>query len=191
MQVIGRVLRPSHGKSQAIVLDHGGNVARFGFPEDIYVDKLDDGKPKKSDSERKEKEKEEPKPKECPQCKYLMRIGMKVCVGCGWHSKPKSDQTHTDDDLVEITKNGKKKPLNKTQMIASNPGQQILAQLKHRANTMGYKEGWVSYTYRDIFGHFPKGEDRNVLPMEPSVELLSWLRSQQIKKAKARSNGRW
>ena len=180
IQMVGRVLRPSPGKDHAIVLDHGGCIARFGFPDDIHVDKLDDGKPKKSDSERKEKEKEEPKPKECPQCKYLMRVGMKVCVSCGWSYKPKSTAKHSDEDLIEIQRKGaKKKATAKTQPLAQTEREKTLAMLKHYAHARGYKDGWYLHKYKEVYGYWPKGNQRNVAPMEPSPELLIWLRSQQ------------
>lgn len=182
----GRVLRTSPGKERAIVLDHGGCIARFGFPDDIHVDKLDDGKPKKSDSERKEKEKEEPKPKECPQCKYLMRVGMKVCVSCGWSHKPKGTAEHSDEDLIEIQRRGvKKKTVTKTQSLAQTECDKTLAMLKHYAHARGYKDGWYLHKYKEVYGYWPKGNQRNVAPIEPSPELLSWLRSQQIKHAKS------
>lgn len=34
LQQVGRVLRPSPGKTEAVLLDHVGNVARHGFPDD-------------------------------------------------------------------------------------------------------------------------------------------------------------
>jgi DNA repair protein RadD len=34
MQMVGRVLRPNHGKIRALIHDHAGNLIRHGFPED-------------------------------------------------------------------------------------------------------------------------------------------------------------
>jgi superfamily II DNA or RNA helicase len=34
LQQVGRILRPAPGKSNAILLDHAGNIARHGLPED-------------------------------------------------------------------------------------------------------------------------------------------------------------
>jgi superfamily II DNA or RNA helicase len=187
IQMIGRVLRPSPSTNKvfATVLDHGNCISRFGFPDDIVTLTLDDGKVKTGKEKKEKEEKEEPKPKECPVCKYLMRVGMKVCVGCGWTPKPKSAQIHTDEDLVEITR-GNAKRLTKKAHLASTPGQEIYAQLKHHAESRGYKEGWAMYSYKTIFGRWPSQLEKSVIPMPPSGELLSFLRSEQIKKAKAR-----
>src|SRR5215470_2202089 len=40
-QMVGRVLRPAPGKSDAIIIDHSGAVFRHGFPEDPVTWTLD------------------------------------------------------------------------------------------------------------------------------------------------------
>jgi hypothetical protein len=58
------------------------------------------------------------------------------------------------------------------------------AMLAHIANERGYKPGWAAYKYKEKFGHWPAS--RAVHPIEPSHEVLSWVRSRNIAWAKAR-----
>lgn len=50
LQQVGRALRPYPGKDAAIILDHAGNSARHGLPDDDRVWSLEGGKAKKSGS---------------------------------------------------------------------------------------------------------------------------------------------
>jgi len=43
LQMVGRSLRPAPGKTNALILDHGGNVQRHGFAEDRRAWSLPDG----------------------------------------------------------------------------------------------------------------------------------------------------
>ena len=47
----------------------------------------------------------------------------------------------------------------------------------------GYKPGWASYKFKEKFGRFP--HSNIVIPIEPSPEVRSWVRSRQIAWAKA------
>ena len=51
----------------------------------------------------------------------------------------------------------------------------------------GYKIGWVAHKFREKFGTWPAA--RIVTPLEPSAEVLSWVRSRNIAHAKARAKG--
>jgi DNA repair protein RadD len=56
--------------------------------------------------------------------------------------------------------------------------------LTHIANARGYKPGWIAYKFREKFGIWPAV--RSVAPLEPSLEVLSWVRSRIIAHAKAK-----
>ena len=91
IQMVGRVLRPAHDKTKALLLDHSGSTARLGHPcEDLPLE-LDDGKPKTAGKQQTERRESLPKP--CPACKYMrpakysrlpeMRIRARTPERCG------------------------------------------------------------------------------------------------------------
>ena len=57
--------------------------------------------------------------------------------------------------------------------------------LTHIAEERGYKPGWIAHKYKEKFGHWPTR--RYVPAIEPSREVLSWVRSRNIAYAKARA----
>lgn len=61
------------------------------------------------------------------------------------------------------------------------------AMLAHIACERGYKPGWVPHKFREKFGTWPPV--RNIEPIPPSPEVLSWVRSRAIAYAKARQKG--
>ena len=75
-QQVGRALRPSTGKSHAIILDHAGNVARHGLPEEVIDWKLE-GRSKDAKNEAKESS-----VKICPYC-FAAQSPSSVCRFCG------------------------------------------------------------------------------------------------------------
>lgn len=56
--------------------------------------------------------------------------------------------------------------------------------LTHVAQQRGYKAGWIAHKYREKFGTWPPV--RSATPIEPSPEVLSWVRSRNIAFAKAK-----
>jgi len=50
--------------------------------------------------------------------------------------------------------------------------------LAYIAVERGYKPGWAAYKYKEKFGAWPPRG--NVVPIEPSPEVLSWVRSRMI-----------
>lgn len=81
LQQVGRALRPYPGKASAVILDHVGNVARHGLPDDSRDWSLD-GRKKKS---RAANDNEGPPPPlTCTQCFRQMRQpAPPVCPHCG------------------------------------------------------------------------------------------------------------
>jgi DNA repair protein RadD len=48
----------------------------------------------------------------------------------------------------------------------------------------GYKSGWVAHKFKERFGVWPA--TRLIEPIEPSREVLAWVRSRAIAYAKAK-----
>lgn len=80
LQQVGRALRPSPGKSEAIILDHAGNSLVHGLPDDVREWSLDDRE------KRKRAAPAEVSIRQCRECFFVYRPAPK-CPQCG-HAPP-------------------------------------------------------------------------------------------------------
>lgn len=170
IQMVGRVLRPSEGKSHALVLDHSGSVARLGFPTDELPLELDNGTAKK-----KEKAEITPKPpKICPRCKAVDKKRMATCPKCGFTSKVQLPKEHTNQEgnLQKIIK------------MPHDAKQQIYSSLVGYASRKGYQAGWVAHKYKRITGVWPKGLEFRPGPMPEFVQKI--IVAEQIRYSKGK-----
>lgn len=177
IQILGRGLRIHPGKTECLVLDHSGNCVRFwdkmhDFLE-VGVTELDDGKKKES----KKPKLAEREPVKCPNCAHVHKP-MPDCPSCGHTYKKASNVEHLDGTLKELTSSPKKVGL------SPEDKRMFHAQLRHIAETRGYKPGWAANKFKEKFGEWP--DDRDVPPVEPSGAVLSWVRSRAIAFAKAK-----
>lgn len=97
IQQAGRIVRPSPGKKDAILLDHVGNVARFGMVEDEREWTLD-GHGKRNSSGASG-----PAVRLCPRCFAATRPGPPTCAHCGhvFESAPRQVE-ETGGELTEV-----------------------------------------------------------------------------------------
>lgn len=173
LQMVGRVLRPAEGKTHALLLDHSGSVERIGHPFDDLPLELCDGSPNKAG--RQERTKPEPKP--CPSCKFIKPAGTRKCPKCDFEPERQNDIEVRDGELRKLDRKTKKP-------ATPDRKQHIYSQLLQVARNKGYSPGWVSHKYRAMFDVWPR--NMRDVPATPTTELLSWLKSQQIRFAKAR-----
>jgi superfamily II DNA or RNA helicase len=179
-QMIGRALRPAPGKTNAIILDHSGAVFRHGLPEDRVDWTLDPDKTARSpDHEARTPETfGGPKLLDCTQCGAL-RQGGKACPNCGFLPVRKPELVQVREGDLALVTNGKP---GKTEVNA----REWLAMLSAIGIERGYKPGWAAHKFKEKFGRWPPS--RNVSPIDPTLEVRSWVRSRTI--AWARSQGR-
>lgn len=102
LQVAGRVLRPFPGKDEALIIDHGDNVRRHGWPTADHDWSLD---PEEKIQEREFKAREKSNQREpicCPKCGAMRESGPK-CINCGHqHAKTGTKIINQAGELIEI-----------------------------------------------------------------------------------------
>lgn len=93
VQMTGRGTRLAEGKTECLILDFAGNVARHG-----PVDMASGRKKAKGDPGA-------PPVKVCPECQTIVAIACQVCPGCGHEfpaPKPKIDRAASDAPVLSI-----------------------------------------------------------------------------------------
>jgi DNA repair protein RadD len=58
---------------------------------------------------------------------------------------------------------------------------------EYQARIKGYADGWKSHKFKSKFGIFPRGMD-GLGPIEPDAKFLNYLKYQNIRWAKSKSN---
>ena len=100
LQMVGRGLRPSAGKANCIVIDHGENVKTHGFFDDDIEHSLDAPAKKK----KKVGAALDVSPiKFCPACDLISKAQARTCEECGY-SWPESFEKAKEADFMEITR---------------------------------------------------------------------------------------
>ena len=138
LQQVGRVLRPAPGKDRAIILDHVGNVARHGLPEDVREWSLD-----ASAKKRKKQDDDECPIRQCPQC-YIAHKPMPTCPGCGFvYPVKQRDMEQRDGELVEVTAESLARRQKRMEVGKARSLADLLAIERER----GYRAGWAQHVW--------------------------------------------
>lgn len=151
IQQVGRIQRAHPGKEFGLLLDHAGNVGRFGDEmgalfENGVKDLVDapDAKPP-----RKEKTAEEKKEIFCPGCGMKWRMGSMNCLGCGYMRKPlslvESVPGHMREVIIGKSKAAENHKHLYAQVVSYTRGVGDPATAKNRA----------SHLFKFITGEFP------------------------------------
>jgi len=138
LQQIGRGLRKK--EEAATILDHSGNVLRFGLPDEERAWTL------KGESRRKKKGEEGPSVnvRQCPRC-YHVHKPADICPKCGHVYEIKSrDLKEVEGELVKVDKKSMRRKLLNEQWQAKT-----IADLVALAKRRGYKSphAWAGYIY--------------------------------------------
>jgi DNA repair protein RadD len=178
-QMIGRVLRPAEGKTNAIVIDHSGAVYRHGFVEDRVEWTLCPDKRSESPTHATRLANgDSSRLLDCTQCGAI-RIAGEACKHCGFlPQRPPKAIVFADGDLGAVDRNRLQA------IVTAEDRARWHRMLTHICIQRGHKPGWVYYKFREKFGMSPPSYSGD--PIEPSPEVLSWVRSRGIAWAKSR-----
>jgi DNA repair protein RadD len=180
-QMVGRVLRPAPGKTNAIVLDHAGATYRHGFVEDKVEWTLDPDRRAESETHSARKaDGYHSRFIDCTSCGSI-RVAGERCGHCGHLPQRRGDAVEfRDGDLAFVDRKSRRAAK------LSDPAERLRwhAMLTHICAEHGYKPGWVAHKFKQRFKQWPPVS--HVDPIAPSPEVTSWVRSRQIAFAKSR-----
>ena len=127
-----RCMRYKPGKT-AVIIDHVGNVNRFGMPD---VDREWSLQPKKKGSRKRV---EEVPIRQCMECFAVFRQEDKACPNCGWMPQKQVREVEEirDSELVEVESQPFCLDFREPEDCHS------LAELQQLAKNRGYKSGWA------------------------------------------------
>lgn len=185
-QSFGRGCRMSDGKERLILLDHAGNCERLGFPEDYYIDELDDGDKGKA-SKAKRKELPEALPKACVKCGFVKPPKISICEKCGFAPRITENVETVDGELQQIS--GKKK----TEKATTEEKRAFYSELLGYQTAMRWKDkpktisdGYLSHLFKARFNVWPN-HYKSVTGREPTESTLGYIKSRQIAFAKSKA----
>src|SRR5262245_51878913 len=168
--MVGRILRPAEGKADAIALDHSGAVFRHGFVEDHVVWTLDSERRAASPIHNARPREAGSRLLECSNCQAI-RVAGEACLRCGFHPQRLPRDVVFGEGELGLVRAGRVRATEYT----IGDRERWHAMLTAIALEKGYKRGWAWYKYREKFGERPP--TREVMPIEPSAEVRSWVRS--------------
>jgi superfamily II DNA or RNA helicase len=178
-QMVGRVLRPAPGKADALILDHAGAVFEHGFVEEPVIWTLREDRRAENPVQANRSCYQAPKLATCPECSAV-RFEGRPCTACGWRPQPKPQAFDVaEGDLGEVDRQRKVRQ----QVYGAAEKENFRRQLLWIAGERGYKPGWAAHKFKEKFGHWPSFGSPE--PMAPDEGTRSWVRSRQIRYAKA------
>lgn len=142
LQQVGRVLRPAPGKDEAIVLDHVGNTAQHGFPDDPREWTLEGRK-------KRERKAGDANPvRQCPSCYHVHRPS-NVCPACGHMYAAASRQVEErEGELAEVKRPAKLTPEQADRRKRLIREAKSLEDFTAIAKELGYKPAWAYQTWQ-------------------------------------------
>lgn len=143
-QMVGRVMRPAPGKTEATVLDHAGNHHEHGAVSADIEWSLDE-RPKSASTA-------EPV-RTCPECFAVVPVGARECPQCGAEllSSDTAQQPGVENpgELVRVDLKPKPKATQEEKA-------RVYADLIETASERTYRLGWARMRYKDQFGVWPR-----------------------------------
>ena len=153
LQQVGRCLRKAPGKTHAVILDHAGNVARHGLPQDVHLWSLEGEKVRM----REQQKNKAPIVRVCLECFAAVHGDDDQCPYCGAEMvkpKPKPEagegelrEVKVENELIRLREEQEKKDRRRQVGRARS-----LAELKALAKERGYSPGWAYHIHNSRKG---------------------------------------
>ncbi len=181
LQMAGRVLRPAPGKTRALLHDHGGNLFRFGFPEDDREYTLSEEPARTRDLMA------------CTDCGFLASRWRPdgTCPQCGaLQDLPEEEREAADrrrgkeqvegrrigrDEIQRVldaaAKRGRELSRADAVKVARATKEEQIAEFLRLCavrDRKGLKPAFPKYAFRDVFGRFPKFSDEELVGIAPA-----------------------
>jgi len=175
VQMLGRVMRTSPGKTEALVLDHSGNTARFWHEfNELFengVTELDDGKKKPKKTLQKKAEAE---PIKCPQCRHMHKP-MPFCPSCGHEYPKRAAVEHVPGTLKELVATGDKN------LMRRELWPQVCWYVKHKRNPRDdfHAQKMAQAIYAELTGGTAMARYETTTPKPCSSEVSGRIRANQ------------
>ncbi len=141
LQQVGRALRPSPGKTEAIILDHAGNILRHGLPDEEREWGLDGER-----ASKRSREDAGPAIRQCLQCYGISRATSLVCQQCGCPFPVKTREVEqVAGELTEIDPLQARRIAKREQALATS-----LEALIELGRARGYKRPqlWAAHVWQ-------------------------------------------
>jgi DNA repair protein RadD len=182
-QMIGRGLRSADGKTDCIVLDHGGVVRRHGRPDDPIEWTLHSDKRAENKAHQARKKEYNNNPFcDCKQCGAQRLKGL-ACDNCGYQPRPRGEGIdYIDDDLIELG-NTQRQEIDRLTFYRELRGFQSVYR---RRDGSQYSPKWPAAQYHDKYGSWPPFAWNNQPAIAPTQATLRWIKHRQIAWAKRR-----
>ena len=141
LQFAMRALNPREGKT-AIIIDHVGNVERFGLPNQDREWSLQGIVKKKQTAKIGE-----PTVRVCEMCFATFWSKERICPECGYENEPTKQEIELirEAELKEIKEEQQRKIREKVQTYVTPDMCQSMSELKEYQLLHGYKNGWCWY----------------------------------------------
>lgn len=179
-QMVGRVLRPSEGKDDCIVIDHAGAVDEFGFVDEPVAWALDP-RGKIADRKRREAKSASEHKITCGECATVF-LAARYCPHCGHDCSQRYARAIecADAELAELDREKRRKA--KAEWTSERKAQ-FYAELKGYAQAKGYNPHWADHKFRERLQVWPNAY-KHVAPTAPGLETRGWITSRNIAYAK-------
>lgn len=162
MQMVGRVLRPAPGKSQARIHDHAGCILQHGLPDDPRDYSLS-----ADVSQQREPTETMGKIRQCGGCYVIWRpVGNQAaCPECGWVAParaPKIVNTGIQERSLDEIRDARAvaqalvaQALQRKRNTTEPERREEYVRLLRQAQARGYKPGWAAIRFKEAFGYWP------------------------------------
>jgi DNA repair protein RadD len=182
-QMVGRILRPAEGKTDASILDHAGAIWRHGTPSDDIVWTLNIDQKATNSTAAARKRGGATELACCPECSAVLQ-GKPPCWSCGWIPKRRGRDVDFIDGELGLVIDGR------AQAGQMTREQQLMFYRELRgfgqARRMKNADGWAFHQCQRK-GFKPPWACRDYPPLVPSPATASWAKSRLIAFAKSRA----